>query len=99
MKKIMGEYAAKIQQVLSTYQGPPLIQALEILIKSACERAADIARTDASDVCEGLHVGEPRGLKCLKCYEAEQGFADVVAAEAEIEAAKSMEEDDEASEG
>jgi hypothetical protein len=80
----MGEYASKIQQVLNTYQGPPLIQALEILMKSAVERAVDIARSDASDVCEGLHFGPGKGLKCIKCYEAEQGINDLIAAEAEI---------------
>jgi hypothetical protein len=40
----------------------------------------------AQDVCEGLHVGPGSGLKCLKCYHAEQGFAAEEAVQAEMDA-------------
>jgi len=70
----MGRYNDPIRRVLAAYaSGPGLVDALEVLIKTAEDAAAGRARDEvASTVCEGLHEGPAGGLKCRACYDAEQ---------------------------
>lgn len=86
----MGRYTEGLIKVLHSYQGPPLVTALEILIATAEENAKVIAANEiAATVCEGLHEGPGKGLKCRQCYEAESSFAYTEAAEADIAMVKS----------
>ena len=70
----LTKWGEPVSRVLAAYPpGPGLIAALETLIRTA----EDVTRTKMKDelaaqVCEGLHGGEPSGLKCRACYEAEQ---------------------------
>jgi hypothetical protein len=80
-----------LNRILAAYPpGPGLIAALETYCRTIEEQGA---RRDANElaatVCEGLHHGEAQGLKCLKCYMAEQHFTQEAVIEAEIEAKRS----------
>jgi len=71
----MGRHAQGIMQIFHSYDSTELrVAAIETLIQTEIEHAKETARNDASDVCEGLHVGPGIGLKCRQCYEAEQRF-------------------------
>ena len=89
-------YGDPIARVLAAYMPgvgvpPALIGALETLIKTAQQNVQQVMRDEiAATVCEGLHPGrEPKGLKCLRCYNAEHNFNEEIAIQAEMETKRS----------
>lgn len=69
-----SRYTEPLMRILMTYPpgSPGLLVALETYIKTCLDRAhAEFNNELASTVCEGLHNGPAKGLKCLACYEAE----------------------------
>jgi len=83
-------YGDGISRVIAAYapnaQNPTLVAALEVICKSAEEHGRVAFRDEVSEgVCEGLHEGPAEGLKCRKCYDAEQDFNNITAVEMEME--------------
>lgn len=83
-------YGEGIARVIAAYapgmQNPALIGALEVLCKSAEDHGRVAYRDEvASGVCEGIHEGPAEGLKCRRCYDAEQSFNDITVVEMEME--------------
>lgn len=79
------------QRILATYppQSPGLVMALETLCDTAFREGEAAGRSKtAMDVCDGIHDGPPKGIKCLSCYHVEVNFQDEVSVIAEVEAAK-----------
>jgi hypothetical protein len=66
--------------------GPGLLMALETYVKTM-EDGAEARAEDklAQAVCEQLHAGPAKGLKCLSCYNAEAGVPEMLKLEAERE--------------
>ena len=84
----MRSYRDNIIRILNAYPfgSPGLLPALETICQTAEENGRRDSRDSlATEVCEGLHLDAPKGLKCRKCYEAEQGFATAEAVQAEID--------------
>ena len=73
-------------RILNAYPmgSPVLIQALVTYVDGVVERAKLEAQNDmAETVCEGLHDGKPKGLKCRACYDAEMNAPGVIEFEAD----------------
>lgn len=69
---------------------PGLLLALETLMKTALDTAkAEFDNDLAQEVCEGLHDGPAKGLKCRACYEAEKEVPMMLQVQEELEAARS----------
>ena len=78
-----------VSRVLSAYPmgSPGLVLALESLCSTAQKEGEAIGRSKtAFDVCEGLHVEAPAGIKCLSCYHAETNYSGELVIQAEIDA-------------
>ena len=87
----MADYMMGIQKILSAYQpgSPALPKALHTLVQTAEEHARSTVRDEiAQTVCEGIHQGPGKGLKCRACYETELSFPIEDTIIAEIEANK-----------
>jgi hypothetical protein len=86
----MADYSQGIANILNAYDSmDQRIAAIQVLIATA-EENQQRALVDemAAEVCEGLHLGKAKGLKCRKCYNAEQNFNEEAKVEAEFAAAK-----------
>lgn len=100
MEPYQTEYGEKVGMTLAAYPmgSPGLVMALENLCANAERKGFTRGKeAAASDVCEQLHEGMGKGLKCLSCYYSEVGYNEVQAVEAEI--AKFAKEKSESEEG
>ena len=85
------KYGEGISRVIAAYapgmqNNPTLVSALEVMCKGAEDHGRVAYRDEvANGVCEGLHAGPGEGLKCRKCYDAEQDFNNITAVEMEME--------------
>lgn len=73
-------------RILNAYPAgsPVLIQALVTYVDGVVERAkAEMQNEVAETVCEGLHDGKPKGLKCRSCYDAEINAPGILELEAD----------------
>lgn len=84
-----SKWEEKAAQVVNSYPGGlGLVKALGALCQTAFQEGRQQARSEAAEiVCEGLHMDPPSGqIKCLDCYNAEQGMIEEIAVIAEKEA-------------
>ena len=85
----LSQFGSAIEKTLATYGHLPrvLVRQLEKIVLDAQARVRGAVEAEiASTVCENLHDGPAGGLKCLKCYQAEQTFY----RQAEIEAERAI---------
>lgn len=94
MSGFQTKHGEPISRILAAYNANPnalVVRALETYISTAESQAKQDAQNEVADnICEGLHQGEAKGLKCLKCYMAEQHFHQEEVVRAEIDAARSQ---------
>jgi len=85
----LSRHGESLNRIVAAYPvGPGLIAALETYCKTVEDQAFTRAKDHVAEgVCEGLHSGEAKGLKCLKCYMAEQHFHQEEIVSAEIASA------------
>lgn len=92
MNGFKTKYGEGIHRILISYQAtgiPTTVLALETYLKTMIDQALTAAKDElANSVCEGLHDGPGKGLKCRSCYDAENGVQTLLDVEAEIAAAK-----------
>jgi hypothetical protein len=63
-----------------------MLLALETYVKTVEDRAEARAEDKLAEaVCEQLHTGPAKGLKCLACYNAEANVPEMLKLEAERE--------------
>ena len=90
----MRSYKENVIRVLHAY--PPGSDGLVTAFEGLCRTAYEHGRKDAKmslaeEVCEQMHHGPAKGLKCLQCYHAEAGFAAEEQVRAEMEMGKEEE--------
>lgn len=93
----MKDYTPNIVKILYAYApgSPGLVGALNALCHTAEENGHKNAKDSlAQEACEGLHTGPAAGVKCMKCYQAEQGYAEEELLLAEIAAAQARKEEE-----
>lgn len=83
----MKNYQESVIRILNAYAPgtPGLAKAIEALCRTAEEWGIREGKNQsAQEVCEGLHAGPAKGLKCRTCYEVGNNFAEEEKVQAEI---------------